>query len=104
MVVVVQKYVFSSSDKPALLTYDRFYPSLQSSRAIETAGAGYMGLSESPVNVLSFIQTVAATLLFQIHPRSCFASLARNKRTTVENKIAVHAVLTYEASLIGGSL
>ncbi len=65
---------------------------------------GCMGLPASPVNVLSFIQTVAATLLFQIHPRSCLALLGRNKRTTVENKIAVHPVLTYEASLIGGSL
>jgi len=88
----------------ALLTYDRFYPSLQSARAIGTGGAGCMGLPAPPVNVLSFIQTLASTLLFQIHPRSCFTLLVRHKRTTVENKIAVDPVLTYEASLIGGSL
>jgi len=51
------------------------------------------------VNVLSFIQTVAATRLFQIHLRSCLSLLVRHKRTSVQNKTAVHPVLTYEASL-----
>jgi hypothetical protein len=54
--------------------------------------------------VLAFIQTAAAPLLFQIHPRSRFCLLVRQKKTTFENKIAILLVLPYEASLIGGSL
>jgi len=62
------------------------------------------GLFAPPLNVLAFIQTDAAPVLFQIHLRSCLSSPVRHKRAPVENKIAVHPVLTHEASLIGGSL
>ncbi len=62
------------------------------------------GLPAPPSNVLAFIQTEATLVLFQIHPRSCVASLVRHKRAAVENKIAVHPVLTNEASLIGERL
>jgi len=55
------------------------------------------------LNVLAFIQTEAAPVLFQIHPRSCLSSLVRQKRAAVENKIVGQTVLTNEASLIGGS-
>jgi hypothetical protein len=70
-----------------------FTRSLQSARAVGTSGAGW-GLPAPPLNVLPFIQTVGAPLLFQIHPRSCLSLLMRHNRTTVENKIAVHPVLT----------
>jgi hypothetical protein len=80
-----------------------FSPSLRSARAVGTGGVGW-GLPTPPSNVLAFIQTAAAPLLFQIHPRSRFCLLVRQKKTTFENKIAILLVLPYEASLIGGSL
>jgi hypothetical protein len=52
------------------------------------------GLPAPPVNVLAFIQTVAAPVLFRIHPRSCFSLFVRYKRRIVENKIALPLVLT----------
>jgi len=80
-----------------------FTPALKSARAVGTGGAGW-GLSAPPLNVLAFIQTGAAPVLFQVHPGSCLSLHVRHNRAPVENKIAVHPVLTYEASLIGGSL
>jgi hypothetical protein len=53
-----------------------------------------MGLSAPPLNVLAFIQTVAAPVLFQVHPSSRLSLHVRHKRAIVENKIAVHPVLT----------
>jgi hypothetical protein len=61
------------------------------------------GCTHRHLNVLAFIQTEAASVLFQIHPRSCFSSLVRQKRAPVENKIVGQTVLTNEESLIGGS-
>jgi RNA polymerase sigma factor (sigma-70 family) len=55
------------------------------------------------LNVLAFIQTEAAPVLFQIHLCSCLSSLVRQKRAAVENKIVGQTVLAGEASLIGGS-
>jgi hypothetical protein len=80
-----------------------FTASLKSAHAVGTGGAGW-GLLAPPLNVLAFIQTDAAPVLFQIHPLSCLSSPVRHQRASVENKIAVHPVLTHEASLIGGSL
>jgi hypothetical protein len=80
-----------------------FTPFVKSPRAIGSGGAGW-GLSAPPLNVLAFIQTEAAPVLFQIHPRSCLSSLVHQKRAAVENKIVGQTVLTSEASLIGGSL
>jgi len=51
-------------------------------------------LPAPPVNVLAFIQTVAAPVLFRIHPRSCFSLLVRYNRLMVENKIVPLLVLT----------
>jgi hypothetical protein len=61
-------------------------------------------LPTPPVNVLAFIQTVTAPLLFQVHPGSRLSLLLRHKRPIVENKIALPPVLTWEASLIEGNL
>ena len=79
-----------------------FAPSLKSARAVGSGSAGW-GLSAPPLNVLAFIQTEKASVLFQVHPGSCLSLRVRHNRATVENKIAVHPVLTSEASLIGGS-
>jgi hypothetical protein len=46
------------------------------------------------VNVLAFIQTEAAPVLFQIHPVSCPSFHVCQKRATVENKIPARPVLT----------
>jgi hypothetical protein len=62
------------------------------------------GCPHRHLNVLAFIQTEAAPVLFQIHLPSCVSSLVRQKRVAVENKILGQTVLTNEASLIGGSL
>jgi hypothetical protein len=61
------------------------------------------GCPHRHLNVLAFIQTEAASVLFQIHPRSCFSSLVGQKRAPIENKTVSQTVLTCEASLIGGS-
>jgi hypothetical protein len=78
-----------------------FAPFVKSPRAVGTGGAGW-GLSAPPLDVLAFIQTEAAPVLFQIHLRSRLSSLVRHNRAAVENKIAGQTVLTCEASLIGG--
>jgi hypothetical protein len=62
------------------------------------------GLFAPPLNVLAFLQTDAAPVLFQVHPGSCLTLHVCDNSATVENKIAAHLVLTHEASLIGGSL
>jgi hypothetical protein len=68
------------------------------------SGAAASPLILSTAIVLAFIQTGAAAVLFQVHVPSSLSLLVRHERVTVENKIAVHPVLTYEASVIDGSL
>jgi hypothetical protein len=51
------------------------------------------GLLTPPANVLAFIQTVAAPVLFLIHPLACFSVLVRYKTPIVENKIVLPPVL-----------
>jgi hypothetical protein len=63
-----------------------------------------MGLSTPPLNVLAFIQTEPAPVLFQIHTDSCLSFHVRRNGAAFGNKIAVHPVHTHEAPLIGESL
>jgi hypothetical protein len=62
------------------------------------------GLSGPPLNVLAFIQTERAPVLFQIHPGPCVSFSVRHNRRAAENKIAVLPVLTHEASPIKGGI
>jgi hypothetical protein len=51
-------------------------------------GGGW-GMPAPPLDVLSFIWTVAATVLFQVHPRSVCLCLWVTKSASAENKMAV---------------
>src|SRR5713226_7880295 len=76
---------FFFSDIPALLIYYGFYP-FSRDCACRWEWRRGMGLSAPPLNVLAFIQTVAAPVLFQVHPSSRLSLHVRHKRAIVENK------------------
>src|SRR6266852_4849557 len=78
---------FFFSDILALLIYYDFCPFSKICSAVGSGGAGW-GLSAPPLNVLAFIQTEKASVLFQIHPGSRLSLRVRHNRATVENKIA----------------
>src|SRR5579862_5870872 len=62
------------------------------------------GCPRRRVNVLAFIQTGAALVLFQIHAHFCFFFSCLSERKRAENKIAGSTVLTNGAALAGGVL
>jgi len=69
------------------LLYDQRVP-------LGLAARDVWGLPAPPENVLAFIQTEVASVLFQIYPGSCLSLHDRHNRASVENKTAVHPVLT----------
>src|SRR5215469_10097233 len=92
VVVVVQELIFFLFGHLRLLLYYDSYPFSKVCACRWDWRRD--GLSRPPLNVLAFIQTEPAPVLFQIHTRSCLSLHVRRNGAAFENKIALHPVYT----------